>query len=63
MSKELDGHTKQVNIVVFSLTKSLLLSGSSDLTIKKWNHEKGERLKTLSCGSICLALEVLETEG
>ncbi|MTJ48802.1 WD40 repeat domain-containing protein [Dolichospermum sp. UHCC 0259] len=44
----LEGHTNSVNSVSFSSDGKTLASGSSDETIKLWNVETGDKIRTLS---------------
>lgn len=62
LHKELTGHTKSVNDVIFSVTFKHLFSGSSDLTIREWDPSKGIKLRTLCCRSICYTLLINEIE-
>ena len=55
LTKTLRGHSDCVNSIVL-ISKSLLLSGSSDLTVKLWDLTKMNTKLTLNVSSIVLAL-------
>lgn len=46
MIRTLEGHNYWVNSVTISLDGKILASGSDDKTIKLWNVETGENIKT-----------------
>ena len=46
--KTLNGHSSEVNSVVFSPNGVYLASGSSDKTVSLWRVESGEKIKTFS---------------
>ncbi len=40
------------------LSKTKFFSISDDKTIKKWNKESGNFLKTFKCDTICMAIDI-----
>lgn len=54
----LNGHQDRVTACSFAYDKDRCVTGSADRTIKIWDVNKGNIIKTVMCGSSCTSLKV-----
>ena len=62
--RTLIGHSDMVNCIAFSPLENILISGSSDTTIKLWDIASGEELSTQPSGDfICYDVAFFTRSG
>src|SRR5262249_42172047 len=61
--REFSGHLRSVKHVVFSPNGRQLLSGGSDKTVRVWDTDTGELVRTLTCSDEVTTLSVARSGG